>query len=82
MDLMAATSCQDSHFIASPKLLSIRLPIAYKWLSEPFGPALSHTGPLLPPRAVTTGTSYTLPTYIAHSHMVERMDWDHRDVLN
>lgn len=48
MDLMAATSCQDSHFIASPKLLSIRLSIVYKWFSEPFGPALSQVPFCLP----------------------------------
>lgn len=36
------------------------------------------TGPLLPPRAVTTGTSYSLPTYVVHSRMLERMDWDHK----
>lgn len=33
---------------------------------------------LLLPKAVTTGTSYSLPAYVVHSRMVERMDRDHK----
>lgn len=78
MPAVAATSCPRLPLHSLPQAFVHQALLCLQMVFRAFGACLLTAGPLLPPRAVTTGTSYSLPAYDVHSHMVERMDRDHK----